>query len=282
MLYKYAYKTSNGVRHEGEIHAERRDDVFAQLRAQGIRPIKVVAADGSRENGEVKVRGVRRRVVITASVCAALVAGGVAYFAGRDASPSTTTSLRGRQTETRPAHPLARQEIRGDRNRLFYAQNRTLETDAERYLALFVEPGRSLPEKMPERPTTEDFNAFLAHEVRYASDDYTEVVDLKRILEKIRLEFKQYLADGGTIDAYCNALVKRQNTERETREKASERLDELLKEASGKANADLTPAYDYFLRANAHLQGMGIYQLPLPPILKICQKSVEFDDWTTD
>ena len=45
MKYTYAYKTSDGVRHEASIEAKSRDEVFERLRGQGIRPIKVIALD---------------------------------------------------------------------------------------------------------------------------------------------------------------------------------------------------------------------------------------------
>ena len=80
MKYVYAYKTSDGIRHEESMGAASRDEVFVTLRARGIRPIKVVAADGSKANGEVIVRGVRRRVVIASALLAAAVAGCAAYF----------------------------------------------------------------------------------------------------------------------------------------------------------------------------------------------------------
>ena len=57
MTYTYAYKTSDGKRHEAEIDAESREAVFETLRAKGIRPIKVVAADGSKANGAPVVPG---------------------------------------------------------------------------------------------------------------------------------------------------------------------------------------------------------------------------------
>ena len=47
MKYTYAYKESNGTRHEASMNAESREAVFAELRKQGIKAIKVVAADGS-------------------------------------------------------------------------------------------------------------------------------------------------------------------------------------------------------------------------------------------
>ena len=47
MKYTYAYKTSDGVRHEASMDAPSREAVFESLRAQGIKAIKLVAADGS-------------------------------------------------------------------------------------------------------------------------------------------------------------------------------------------------------------------------------------------
>ena len=70
MKYTYAYKTSDGVRHEDSMNADSRDEVFAELRKRGIKAIKVVAADGSKANGEV--RGVRKRIVAVLVVLVAV------------------------------------------------------------------------------------------------------------------------------------------------------------------------------------------------------------------
>lgn len=39
--YSYSYQDAKGLRHEGEIKAASKDDAYAELRKQGIRPIKV-------------------------------------------------------------------------------------------------------------------------------------------------------------------------------------------------------------------------------------------------
>ena len=39
MKYTYAYKTSDGVRHEDSMNADSRDDVFAELRNLGIKTV---------------------------------------------------------------------------------------------------------------------------------------------------------------------------------------------------------------------------------------------------
>ena len=90
MKYTYAYKTSDGARHEADIEAESREAVFETLRGRGIRPIKVIAADGSKENGEGRGGGVRKRVA--AAIAAAVLAAGLAvgaYFGHRTATPQT-------------------------------------------------------------------------------------------------------------------------------------------------------------------------------------------------
>ena len=71
MKYTYAYKESNGTRHEESMEADSREAVFKALREKGIKAIKVVAADGSKANGEV--RGYRLRTVIAVGVIAAVL-----------------------------------------------------------------------------------------------------------------------------------------------------------------------------------------------------------------
>lgn len=71
MKYYYAYKEPNGTRHEESMEADSREAVFKALREKGIKAIKVVAADGSKANGEI--RGFRLRTVIAVGVIAAVL-----------------------------------------------------------------------------------------------------------------------------------------------------------------------------------------------------------------
>ena len=89
MKYTYAYKTSDGVRHEAAMNAESREAVFESLRAKGIKAIKVIAADGSKANGEI--RGIRKRVLAASVVGAALLAGTIVYLALRTPHPAPRT-----------------------------------------------------------------------------------------------------------------------------------------------------------------------------------------------
>lgn len=92
MKYTYAYKTSDGIRHEDSIDSSSREEVFNVLRAKGIKAIKVVAADGSKANGEVVVRGIRKRVMALSVFGTAIFAGLASYFLAQyPTSPTPST-----------------------------------------------------------------------------------------------------------------------------------------------------------------------------------------------
>ena len=287
MKYTYAYKTPDGVRHEDSMNASSREEVFENLRAQGIKAIKVVAADGSKANGEI--RGVRKRVVAASIVLAALAAGLAVYLVGRVApqqppggSPSSATANPPPTVASTPpvayrnAKPLARQTINGDRQRV-EAAAASLTNAAERLMAAFAEPGRPVPALAATRPADAEFEASLHEPIRIAETDFTEAVDLKRIVAKIKSDLRAYLADGGDIDGYLEELAKRQKLEVAYREKAEKHLARLCASAPGK-KANKSEAYDYWLKANAQLQSMGIYPLPLPDALRGYEATLDLDE----
>ena len=63
------------------MNASSREEVFGALRAKGIKAIKVVAADGSKANGEV--RGVRKRTVAILMLLSAVLSGLAVFFLTR-------------------------------------------------------------------------------------------------------------------------------------------------------------------------------------------------------
>ena len=112
--FRYIYKTSQGVRQTAEMSAATRDEVFAALREKGIRPIKVVAADGSKANGEAP--RVSRRVWIALGLCLGLLAAAPWMLArsGKGPSRAPAAAAPGREPREarrevlRLARPLAR------------------------------------------------------------------------------------------------------------------------------------------------------------------------------
>lgn len=251
MKYTYAYKTSDGTRHEASIDAPSREVVFETLRKRGIKAIKVVAADGSKANGEI--RGVRKRVVAFVALGAAILAGTVVLFTRPDAQQPEAAGVQV------VARPLPRQEIAGNRARIDAAA--ALFTDkAEAFLARFVEPGRPFVAPECDWPSKAEFAAILDKPVTYAEDELTEQIDFKRMLVYLKREMAFYLTHGGYVSGYIRDLIKRQDMEIAEREKHQKKLNELL----GKSDKD---AYNYWLKANAQLRVMGIYSIPLPDTL---------------
>ena len=129
--------------------------------------------------------------------------------------------------------------------------------------------------------------ACLKEPVRVASTDFTEVVDLKRIVAGMKREMRAYLAGGGKVEGYLAELETRQKLEISYRERAERKLSELLAQASTPLppprnspiiqHPNLSAAYAYWLKANAQLKSMGIYELPLPDALRTYPLDVDLE-----
>lgn len=294
MKFIYTYRSSDGVRHTAEIDALTRDEVFSVLREQGVKPIKVFAADGSKANGEVRVKvGVPKRIV--AGICVVLtLAIGIAYWMGSRKSTTeiaTVITPQGPVTYT-VATPLPRQMIAGDRRRIEKSISEIFRFPAEIALARFAEPGRIVEIQSENaknengtasdiQVSAESWKECLNTPIRIASNDLTEVVDLKRIVTGMKREMRGYLMAGGTVEDYFAELMKRQRLEISYRERAETRLNEMLAEKSQDRRSDtkkLSAAYAYWMKSNASLKSMGIYELALPEALREYQVNIDFEE----
>ena len=310
MTFTYTYRSSDGQRRTAEIEAENRDAAFAKLRTElGIKPIKVTLA-GNRDTRDAKRRAPVLGVLGVLGVLAVLGLGVWRWLAARpEAAPYQVMTPQGPVTLS-VATPLARQRIPGDRARIEAAtavpmrrqdggvpSQGVFQHAAERWLARYAEPGRQV--NGAERPAPADFEAALREPIRIASTDYTEWVDLKRIVTGMKREMVAYLAAGGTTEGYLGELEKRQKLEISYRERAERRLAEMLAGArdarpyqGGASSAGapspegrsatgqdrLRDAYAYWLKANAQLKSMGIWEMPLPDALRAYQMGLDIDE----
>ncbi|MBR0505283.1 MAG: hypothetical protein IJJ84_07730 [Kiritimatiellae bacterium] len=282
MKFTYTYRSSDGQRRTAEIEAESRDAAFERVRAElGIKPIKVVAAvENGGALGERALPNGRdkrdSRMLWGAAILAALVVLGSVWWFVKHGSkqgpiPETITVNTPQGAVTLSvATPLPRQTIPGDRRRIEAGRDTIFTNAAERLLARFAEPGRAVASLEGAKPTDADFAACLREPIRIASTDFTEVVDLKRIVTGMKREMRAYIAGGGTVEQYLLELVKRQKLEASYRENAEKRLEGMLSKPK--------EAYAYWLKANASLKSMGIYELPLPPALHGYQAGLDLDE----
>jgi len=196
------------------MEAESREAVFAALRAKGIKAIKVVAADGSKANGEV--RGIQKRVVVVLVVLAAAVVGGIAYFQG------TRT---GAALAANPAAVSPRHQIYGDPatmeglERGDFAAH--LPRIGDQMLAVFAQPGKLMCAKgaNPRLLDAAMDAAFVAyakdelaaeHDIAIDAGEERELRELKQIINGMREEMRYYLANGnGTPRSFWRRLNER-------------------------------------------------------------------------
>ena len=207
MKYTYAYKTSDGIRHEATMNAASRDEVFAALRKRGIKAIKVVAADGSKANGEI--HGVRKRVVAALVAFVALGVGLLSYLSGTRSGGDL-----GGSTATAFATGQDRRQVIGDaaiiEKGILSGWSDVFTLEGEKFLASFAIPGV----KAGQRNTSEkEFAAALKHKCVVADSDSLEARQIKAMVEGMKNEARRYIAAGGTIIEYGKRLTERQDAE---------------------------------------------------------------------
>ena len=245
MKYTYAYKTSDGVRHEDSMNAASREEVFAELRKRGIKAIKVVAADGSKANGEV--HGVRKRVVAALVAFVALGVGVVAYLGGTRTAGVSAVSDATFETDTTRRQVIGDAAIieKGIRN----GWGDVFELEGERFLASFAIPGV----KAGQRNTSEkEFTAALENKCVVSETDSLEARQIKAMVEGMKNEARRYLAAGGTIVEYGKRLTERQDAEIAIYNRIKADID--------KARATLSESefMTYWEKRNDELRNLGI------------------------
>ena len=261
MKYTYAYRTSDGTRHEAAMDAESREAVFAALRERGIRAIKVVAADGSKANGEV--RGVRKRVLAAAVALTALVAVvGTAIVVGHGLRPRRD----GAADLTQSLNDMTRRQVIGDaaviEKGILTGWADVFALEGERFLASFAIPGV----KAGQRSTTvEEIEKALAQSWREVSDtsrqfspgDGLEARQIRAMVEGMKREARAYVAAGGSIVEYGKRLTERQDAEIAIYERARAEIEDAKKRLSG---AELVAFWE---QRNDQLRNLGIKLISL-------------------
>ena len=259
MKFTYAYKTSDGVRHEAAMDAESREAVFVALRQQGIKAIKVVAADGSKANGEI--RGSKR--VVAFAVLSALCLVLSAVMVGR--------GLRPRRGEpgvfALPLDDTTRRQIIGD-TAIIEKGIRTgwadvFELEGERFLASFAIPGVPAGQRST---TVEDIQKALDAPWREVSDtprqlssDSIEARQIRAMVEGMKDEARRFVKAGGSIAQYGRLLVQRQEEEIAYYNRAKAEI-----EAAQKAKMPAAQLNDLWEKRNESLRQMGVKLVPMP------------------
>lgn len=257
MTFVYSWKSPDNVRHEGEIDATDRDTAFANLRAKGIRAIRVEPKGWQTGEG---YRGIRRRVVIgiclATAVLTAAVVGAFSYLQGRRTAASAP-QLSPRRTviesevvyipsQPHPATPHPRHYIAGMEDKL---PNLTcFRHPSESYLAQFALPGVRTQASVDQgRQVAEDLCDALEENIVIEPKDSREIAELKQIVAGLKEDAQTYLRSGAGLADYFKFLVMRQRMESDCRQRM---IDEIRPD---------DPDHDRRVtEANEMLESMGL------------------------
>ena len=230
--------------------AESREAVFAALRKQGIKAIKVVAADGSKANGEI--RGIRKRVLAVSVIGAALLAGVVVYLLQSQAPIS--------QSPTDFLTAQTRRQVVGDvaviEKGIKEGWASIFPEEGERFLASFAIPG--VP--AGQRNTTEaEISAALSRKVEAKPEDGIEARQIKAMVEGMKEEARRFVSKGGSIKRYGVLLVQRQEEEIAYYNRAKAEIENAQKSKMPAAQLN-----DLWEKRNESLRQMGVKLVPMP------------------
>lgn len=226
MKFRYAYKTSDGKRHEDFIDVPSREKAFETLRAMGIRPIKVVATDGSKANGEI--RGIRKRVFVASLVFVAIIVGLAAHFATRKGGDIVRLLPIEEAATCVPRHFIQQATD-------LSSHEETFSFVSERFLLNFSMPARL----MAESPTNlqsiaSDLQKALETPIKISSDDSPVDVQLKGVVVSLKNEAELIIKSGRTPVEALIYFIDRQKMEYEHRKRIVEQVKrgEMTKEVA--------------------------------------------------
>ena len=237
--------------------ARSREEVFEALRARGIRAIKVVAADGSKANGEVY--GVRKSVVVGTVVVVAVVAGFLSYVGGIRTKHKLTAS----DVVPNFVADTTRRQLIGDAAVIELGVKSgwsdVFALEGDRFLAGFCIPGTQVAVRSV---TEEELRLALGSDIQLKlpkSELSLEQRQIVSIVSGMKLEIRDLLASGWTLKDVGDALVARQEKEISLYNRAKTELDVARESKLGED--DFVALWK---KRNDELRAMGIRLVPLP------------------
>lgn len=213
MRFCYQYRTSDNVLRNGEITAGDREAAFAELRARGIRPSRMQEAPGLSN----KVAGICKKWGVVALLAFVVTMSFVLLFSmhneAEDAKKKAGLIL---QTLEENGTYECRGQIYGDpvfiETAFSSGWKNFFSDEADRFWTMFAVPGRPSGFALA-RGFPVGLVESLNRNVAVSTDDVPEVAKMKRIVNGIKREAREYLSDGGSIEGYVRRLERRQQDE---------------------------------------------------------------------
>lgn len=241
MKFLYEYRTPDNAKHNGVICASDREAAYAALKQKGIKPSRFAEAPGFFN----KLFGKGKRWIAIGALgilCAVL------------AVIIRSTPKYAEIDSTARRHPIGDAEVIDRGIRTGWAS--VFPEEGERFLASFAVPGTPAGLRST---TEEEVKAALSRKIEVSADDSIEARQIKSMVEGMKRELREFLADGGTVKQYGRRLVQRQEAEIGYYHRAKAAVDAAVKD--GKSDAAIAELLD---KHNASLRRMGIRPVILP------------------
>ena len=238
------------MRHTGVYAARSKTDVYDELKAQGIKPYGVEPASGL-ANKILGSLGWRSFVIAALTLSLGVIS--LAYLKERSDAPAVEDSV---------FLSKMRRQIIGDavliETGIKNGWDEAFEHEGERFLASFAIPGVPAGVKTTN---VKELEAAVKRTVAISPDDPMEVKQIKSMVEGMKEELREYIAEGGTIKQYGERLVERQEQELSYYRRIKEELDTAAK--SGISEDELETRWK---ASNAELRNMGIKLVAMPDL----------------
>ena len=236
--FHYFYQSKENKNLDGWIVAKSRDDAYAQLRKQSIKPYKVVGKDPI---------AWKRWAAI--AVLAVALAGTYAWLALRSEPVA-------------PDEQFVRHQIYGAesviRNGISTEWSACGLDEGERYLARYAQPGIRVAYRRRTPETASAVEASLARHLEVEDSELLEYRQLKQIVESIKDELRAYIKSGGNVDGFLDRLQERQDQEVAYYNAANQELE------NAKATMPEDELYNLWAAKNAELRAIGLPMLKEP------------------
>ena len=246
MKFLYEYRTKANELKEGVICAASRDAAFQALKAQGVRPARMVEAPGFFN----KLFGKGKRWIAIALLGGVAIA--LAIILRDTAADVAVVSQQIENTTRRQIIGDAAVIDAGVRN----GWSDVFEGEGERFLASFAVPG--VPAGV-RNTTEEELKNALERQIPAEASDGLEARQIKAMVEGMKEELREYIRDGGTIAEYGRELVKRQEQEIAYYQRAKNEIDKAIAARMSERSIE-----EILRKRNEKLRKIGVKLVVLP------------------
>ena len=235
MKYHYFYQTAQNEKRDGWVTARDRHDAYDRLHAKGIKPYKMIG-----DNPIAWKRWTAIVVLVIVSACLS-----VALMRSRSESVvGVRAQLYG--------DPAIIQRMSSDGWRAAFPD----ETDA--WLARHAIPGRKCSCEVPDsRLDAVSLAEGCERLCVIRPDDPNELKSIKRMVNGLKLECRDYLAAGGSEEDYRALCCERNRTERNIYDSVCEEITRIVR----LQGADMHEEFD---SRNRTLRSLGLPTVPFP------------------